>query len=176
MDPRSLPTGPRALVIATFAALTVGFLAGYVLAPRASVPDAPAADGAPHAVGPEEFAQLGMQALEAGDFTTAERYFRRSADLAPDEAAPHTDLAVALMYQERWEEAHGQLEVAAQIAPETPEVYFLQGVVYRDGMNDPARARASWERFLAMVPADSPQAATVQTWLDGLGRGGEATP
>lgn len=164
----AISTGPRTLVIATFLSLSVGFLAGYALAPREVEPVAAAAGNAPHAVGPEEFAQLGMQALEAGDFTTAERYFRRAADMAPDQAGPHADLAVALMYQERWEEAHGQLEVAEQLAPETPEVYFLQGVVYRDGMDDPAQARASWERFLAMVPSDSPQAATVQTWLEGL--------
>ena len=45
----------------------------------------------------------------------------------------HTDLAIALMYQERWAEAQGELEIADHLAPETPEVYFLQGVVYRDG-------------------------------------------
>lgn len=164
----AIQAGPRTVVIATFMSLTVGFLAGYVLAPREPGPEAPAAGNAPHAVGPEEFAQLGMQSLEAGDFTSAERYFRRAADMAPDQAGPHADLAVALMYQERWEEAHGQLEVAERLGPETPEVYFLQGVVYRDGMNDATQARASWERFLAMVPPDSPQAATVQNWLEGL--------
>lgn len=164
----AIHTGPRTLVIATFLSLTVGFLAGYALAPRESDPAAPAAGNAPHAVGPGEFAQLGMQSLEAGDFASAERYFRRATVMSPDEAGPHADLAVALMYQERWEEAHGELEVAEQLAPETPEVYFLQGVVYRDGMNDSTQARASWERFLAIVPPDSPQAATVQTWLEGL--------
>lgn len=164
----TIGTGPRTLVLATFLSLSVGFVAGYGLAPRESQPTSGATGNAPHAVGPEEFAQLGMQSLEAGDFAGAERYFRRAADLAPDEAGPHADLAVALMYQERWEEAHGELARAEQIAPETPEVYFLKGVVYRDGMNDPERARTSWEQFLAMVPADSPQAETVQTWLEGL--------
>ena len=164
----AIRTGPRTLVIATFLSLSIGFLAGYGLAPRQSQPGSGASGNAPHAVGPEEFAQLGVQSLEAGDFAGAERYFRRAADMAPDQAGPHADLAVALMYQERWEEAHGELALAEQIAPETPEVYFLQGVVYRDGMNDSAKARSSWERFLAMVPSDSPQAETVQTWLEGL--------
>jgi len=172
----AVQVGPRTLVIATFLSLTVGFLAGYILAPRESPPTpAEASGGAPHAVGPDEYVQLGMQSLETGDYPAAERYFRRATDMVPEEVAPRTDLAIALMYQERWEEAHGQLEVAGQLAPETPEVYFLQGVVYRDGMNDQTRARAAWERFLAMVPADSPQADTVQTWLDGLGSGGEGT-
>jgi hypothetical protein len=40
--------------------------------------------------------------------------------------------------------------------------------VYRDGLRDRDRAREAWERFLAMVPSDSPQAGTVRGWLDGL--------
>lgn len=163
----TLPSGPRALVVATFVALSVGFVAGYALAPR----DASRSDtaGAPHAIGPEEYAQLGMRALESGDFASAERYLRRATDMAPDNAGAHADLAVALMYQRRWEEAHGELEVAARLSPETPEVYLLQGVVYRDGMGDTAQARVAWEHFLAMVPAGSTQADTVEQWLEGLG-------
>lgn len=171
-----LATGPRAVVIATFLSLSVGFLAGYALAPRESVGLAGATGAAPHAIGAEEYSELGIQSLEAGDFASAERYFQRASELAPESPGPHADLAVALMYQERWEEAHGQLEIASRMAPETPEVYFLQGVVYRDGMNDPARARASWERFLTLVPEDSPQASTVRGWLDGLESAPETTP
>jgi cytochrome c-type biogenesis protein CcmH/NrfG len=168
----AIHAGPRVLVIATFASLTVGFLLGYWLAPRAEEPVAPAAGAAPHAVGPQEYVQLGMQSLEAGDYATAESHFRRAIEMDPESAEAHTDLAVSLMYQERWQDAHGELEVAGQLGPDTAEVYFLQGVVYRDGMSDIARARKAWERFLAMVPANSPQAATVETWLEGLGTDG----
>ena len=169
-----LSSGPRAIVVATFVALTVGFVAGYALAPRGAVPDGDVA--APHAIGQEEYTQLGMQSLESGDFASAERYLRRAADMAPEEAAAHADLAVALMYQRRWREAQGELEVAAQLSPETPEVYLLQGVVYRDGMGDAGRARAAWERFLALVPPGSAQADTVQQWLEGLGSDGGEVP
>jgi cytochrome c-type biogenesis protein CcmH/NrfG len=89
--------------------------------------------------------------------------------MAPESGTAHADLAVSLMYQQRWQDAHGELEIAGELSPDTPEVYFLQGVVYRDGLNDTARARDAWERFLAMVPPDSPQAGTVHTWLEGLG-------
>lgn len=168
-----LPTGPRALVVATFLALSVGFVVGYWMAPRSDMPAPPAANAAPHAVGPGEYSQLGMQSLEAGDFPSAERYFRRATELSPDDAGPHMDLAVSLMYQERWEEAHGELEVAGRLAPEAPEVLFLKGVVYRDGLRDGERAREAWERFLGMVPADSPQASTVRGWLDDLASAAE---
>ena len=168
----AIHSGPRAMVVATFGALTIGFLAGYWLAPRGEQTSRSTASDAPHVVGPDEYAQLGMQSLEAGEFAAAERYFRRVTEMAPESAAAHTDLAVSLMYQRRWEDAHGELEIAGQLAPQTPEVYFLQGVVYRDGMSDISRAREAWERFLAMVPAGSPQADTVEAWLERLGNGG----
>jgi cytochrome c-type biogenesis protein CcmH/NrfG len=154
-------------MVATFVALTVGFVAGYALAPRNAPPQSGPA--APHAIGPQEYAQLGMRFLEDGDFATAESYLRRAVEIAPENAGAHADLAVALMYQRRWQEAHGELETAAQLSPATPEIYLLQGVVYRDGMQDPVRARAAWERFLAMVPPGTSQADTVEQWLEGLG-------
>lgn len=170
----TLSSGPRAIMVASFVALTVGFVAGYALAPRDAAPESGAA--APHSIGPEEYAQLGMQSLEGGDFASAERYLRQAADMAPDDAGAHADLAVALMYQRRWQEAHGELEVAAQLSPETPEVYLLQGVVYRDGLGDAGRARVAWERFLAMAPPGSAQADTVRQWLAVLGSDGGEDP
>lgn len=165
----TLPSGPRAIVIATFVALSVGFVAGYALSPREAAQLPAGAGGAPHAIGPEQYAQLGMRSLESGDFASAERYLREALEMAPENAGAHADLAVALMYQRRWEEAHGELELAARLSPETPEIYLLQGVVYRDGMGDAVQARAAWERFLAMVPPGSAQADTVEQWLKGLG-------
>lgn len=164
----AIHTGPRTLVIATFLALSVGFLVGYWMAPRAETPEPSVANAAPHAVGPGEYSQLGMQSLESGDYPSAERYFRRAAEMSPDDAGPRLDLAVSLMYQERWQEAYDELEAAEELAPEAPEIYFLRGVVYRDGLRDSDGARAAWERFLAMAPADSPQAVTVRGWLEGL--------
>lgn len=168
---------PRDLVVASFLALAVGFAAGWWMG-RESAPGAPetaAVTGeAPHPVGAQEYLQLGMQALGSGDYIEAERRFRRAVDLQPDEAAPHADLAVALMYQERWEEAHGELERARRFDPEMPEIWFLQGVVFRDGRGDTARARESWERFLTMVPEDSPQAVTVRQWLAEIDGGAPA--
>ena len=39
---------------------------------------------------------MAAAALESGDFASAERYLRRAADLAPENAGAHADLAVAL--------------------------------------------------------------------------------
>jgi len=151
----------RAIVIASFVALTAGFLVGYGLAGKERAP----AGEAPHAVGPQEHIQLGMRALGAGDFAAAERLFRGAARRRPRGPAPHTDLAVALMYQQRWQEAAAELELAQALGPDLPEVHFLEGVLARDGLDDAERAGAAWERFLTLVPADAPQAATVRQWL-----------
>ena len=162
-------TGPRTLVLATFVSLTAGFVAGYFLGPRGEAEPSRGADSsAPHAVGPDEYLQLGMQSMESGEYQRAEQYFRRATELVPESAMAHTDLAVSLMYQQRWADAQGELEIADRLAPETPEVYFLQGVVYRDGMRDSTRAREAWQRFLAVAPPDSPQAEMVTSWIEGL--------
>lgn len=154
--------GPRALVLATFAALTVGFMAGYGLAVRGSPGGAPES---PHPVGAEEHRVLGMRALQAGDFAEAERRFREAVGLRPRDPAPHADLAVALMYGGRWEEAERELALARRYGPGRPEVHFLEGILARDALGDTARARAAWRRFLAMVPDSAPQARSVRQWL-----------
>ena len=73
---------------------------------------------APHEVGPQELIQLGMRSLAAGDFAAAERRFRAAAEQRPDDPAPHNDLAVALMYQQRWAEAADALATARALDPQ----------------------------------------------------------
>lgn len=157
---------PKVLVAVTFLALAAGFAAGWWMAGSGALePEA----SPPHAVGAEEHIRLGMRALAAGAFGEAENRFRDAARLAPEDPAPHADLAVALLYQERWEEARGELGLARRYGPDLPEVAFLEGILYRDGLGDTTRAREAWQRFLALVPEDSPQAATVRGWLAELG-------
>lgn len=158
----------RALVLASFVALSVGFGAGYWMGTQAGGDPEETAGGtemAPHPVGAQEYVQLGMSALSTGQFGEAERRFRQALERAPNDPDVRTDLAVSLMYQERWEEASEQIEAAKESAPEMPEVYFLEGIVYRDARADTARAREAWNRFLELVPPDTPQAETVRGWL-----------
>lgn len=165
----------RPLVLATFLAMSAGFAGGYWLAGQDS---GPASEGvAPHEVGPQELIQLGMQSLAAGDFAAAERRFRAAAEQQPEDPAPHTDLAVALIYQERWVEAAAALATARRLDPALPEIPFLEGLLQRDGFGDLPAARAAWERFLTLVPAETPQAVMVREWLATLeGTGAGAVP
>lgn len=158
------PIGPRLLVAVSFVTLSLGFVVGLFVG-REEGSGEPGA--APHPVGAEEHARLGMQALAAGDMVEAERRFREAVALRPAEPGPRVDLAVALMSQSRWEEADRELAEAKRLAPEMPAVWFLEGWVARDGLGDTLRARRVWERFLELAPADAPQAAEVRRWLSG---------
>ncbi|HWC06973.1 MAG TPA: tetratricopeptide repeat protein [Gemmatimonadota bacterium] len=162
MSGRSI--GPGLLVLVSFLTLSLGFLVGVRLG-RDEEAGGPVA--APHPVGAEEHARLGMQALAAGDMVEAERRFREAVALRPAEPGPRVDLAVALMSQGRWEEADRELAQAKGLAPDLPAIWFLEGWVARDGFGDTLRARRVWERFLELAPPDAPQAAEVRRWLSG---------
>ena len=69
------------------------------------------------------------------------------------------------MLQGRWQEAHAELEQALRLDPQSPEAWFLTGMIWRDGFGDTTRAREAWHRFLALVPEASPQAVTIREWL-----------
>ncbi|HUP00343.1 MAG TPA: tetratricopeptide repeat protein [Gemmatimonadota bacterium] len=155
---------PRALVIVSFAALTVGFLAGYGLGVRGEGSD----PEAPHPVGAQEYVDLGMRDLQAGDFESAESHFRSAAQLRPEDPVPRVNLALALLYQRRWRDADRELELARRRGRDLPEIHFLEGLLARDGLADTVRARAAWRRFLALVPADAPQAGIVREFLDAM--------
>ena len=156
----------RELVAVSFVTLSAGFVAGWWLGGQEA---ASGPGGAPHAVGPDEHAGLGTQALQAGDLVTAEQHFRAAAELDPESSRSHSDLAAVLLLGGRWDEARTEIDRARELDPDSPDAWFLTGMLWRDGYGDTLRARQSWERFLELVPPDSPQAATIREWIAGLG-------
>jgi tetratricopeptide (TPR) repeat protein len=154
--------GPGLLVAVSFVTLSLGYVVGL----RMGQDEGSTGPGpAPHPIGAEEHARLGMQALAAGDMVEAERRFRDAIALRPAEPGPRVDLAVVLMSQGRWEEADRELAEAKRMAPDLPAIWFLEGWIARDGLADTLRARRVWERFLELAPADAPQAAEIRRWL-----------
>lgn len=162
----------KVVVAISFVALTLGFVAGSLVGSGSDRSSPEAAGGAPHAVGIQEYVQLGVQALDQGDPATAERYFRSAVALAPSAPGPRGDLAVSLMAQGRWEEADRELSEAQRLGPDRPELYFVEGVMARDGLADTARARTAWTRFLELAPEGSQDTDLVQEWLSGQGEAG----
>lgn len=168
----TLAARPRELVMVSFLTLSAGFAAGWWFARQDT--GAGEGTGAPHAVGAAEHLELGTLSLEAGDLASAERHFRDAAALDPGSGRARADLGAVLMLQGRFDEARAELDAALEVDPESPEVWFLSGMLWRDGFGDTTRAREAWERFLTLMPPDSPQAATVRGWLAELG--GPALP
>lgn len=169
-----LSARPGEIAVVSFVALSIGFVAGWWLAPQdpAAEPETVTPQsGAPHPVGADDHIQLGLNALAAGDFEEAELRFRRAEELRPDDPSPHANLAVALLYQGEWEEAEAEVEEARELGPEMPQLDFLEGIIARDGFADTTRAREAWSRYLERVPEDSPQSETVRAWLDSLETG-----
>ncbi len=167
-----LASRPRELALASFVALSLGFAAGWWLARQDSgsgqVMTGAGGEVAPHPVGASEYLQLGGSAMESGDLGTAERYFRRAVELEPGSAIAHANLGAVFLLLGRWDEASEELKTAREADPESPDAWFLTGMLRRDGYGDPAGARQAWGRFLELTPPESPQANTVREWIAAL--------
>ena len=155
---------PRLVVVASFASLGLGFLAGYQL--RGGRSESAGVSRAPHQVGVEEYLQLGLQSLEAGDYAEAERRFRQAVDLNPQDPNSRLDLAMSLMSQGDWAAADRELGEAKRLAPSMPAVWFLEGWLARNGFGDTLRMRTAWGRFLELAPPDAPQTAEIRRLLE----------
>src|SRR5262249_50983758 len=66
-----------------------------------------------------------------GKFEEAEKAFRESITLKPDDADSHRSLAQLMGSQQRYGEADDELVEAARLDPDDPETFNLMGEVYR---------------------------------------------
>ncbi|GFE77606.1 MULTISPECIES: tetratricopeptide repeat protein [Novosphingobium] len=96
----------------------------------------------------------------------------RTAD--PDNAQAWLLSATLSRREKKLIEAQTQIEKAAQLAPQDPEVGLEAGVIAVLGGRDEA-ARRSWNAVLAMG-ADTPSAATAKEYLAQLGPEGAPKP
>jgi predicted AlkP superfamily phosphohydrolase/phosphomutase/Flp pilus assembly protein TadD len=136
--PLDLPDGPR--TVATFET-------GAAVADAA--PEAPAVDAAVvehlkslgylETTSPRGDRTLANLAFEAGRYAEAAATYESLVREKPDDASLRASLAGALGALGRLDEAHAQLEVAAKLAPLSPEVHHNLGVVLeRQGKRDEA--------------------------------------
>ena len=92
------------------------------------------------------------------------REVQQAFTLDPTNVNVSTDLATALYYAGRADEALAQFDRSLAIDPKHGQTLFNVGIVKRDGRNDPKGAIAAWERLLTSVPA-YPEAARVRTMI-----------
>ncbi|WP_411820239.1 c-type cytochrome biogenesis protein CcmI [Hyphococcus formosus] len=106
--------------------------------------------------------------------------YRDSADayanaikLAPEDVALSLGRAEALLTVLRSEnkpidaETKAAIDKVSELSPEHPFALYFQGLAASQS-GDKARARSYWERLLATMPADAPEAASVRSMIESL--------
>jgi tetratricopeptide (TPR) repeat protein len=78
---------------------------------------------------------------------------RRRLSRAPEDRPTRLVEAALLVALERPKEAEHELNTLVRTKPADPQPYLALGKLYRDGYHDAARARAMFEKFLALAPA-----------------------
>jgi cytochrome c-type biogenesis protein CcmH len=158
-------------------------------APQAVVASAQAAPGARHSVTPEQIQQMVAALAErlkaqpadqegwlmlGRSYTALQRYrdaataFRRAADLGPPDAGVLADLAdVTGMAQGKRlaGEPARLVQQALDVDPRHVKALALAGSVAFEA-RDYGAARGYWQRLVAVVPAESPMARSVQNSID----------
>src|SRR5271168_2169940 len=72
----------------------------------------------------------GVQAMEDGQLTVAEKDFRTVIALDPRSAAAHVNLGVAYMREKRWDDALVELGTAQSLSPHEPGIPLNIGLAH----------------------------------------------
>jgi cytochrome c-type biogenesis protein CcmH/NrfG len=191
--PSSGWTGREAYLLAVVCLLT-GLAIGYFIrgssAPTVSAASAPAAPTSaatvnPAAMGgdvdlqaaplkmalttePRNFdllVQLGNLYYDKRVFATAIDYYRRALEVKPNDVDVRTDLGTAYWYSGFPEKAIAEYKESLKVDPGHAQTLFNMGVVYKDGLKDPAAAVAAWEKLLKLHP-DHPDRVRIQGMIE----------
>jgi cytochrome c-type biogenesis protein CcmH/NrfG len=193
--PTSTWTAREAYLLAVVC-LVVGLALGYMLrgssAPVVSAASAPAAAPSTPAANPAAPAgDVGLQAaplkvalaadpknvdllVQLGNlyydkrvFATAIDYYQRALELRPNEVNVRTDLGTAYWYSGLPQKAIEEYKRSLQVDPGHAQTLFNMGVVYKEGLKDPAAAVAAWEKLLKLHP-DYPGRERIQGMIEEL--------
>jgi tetratricopeptide (TPR) repeat protein len=103
----------------------------------------------PDTVGP--YIELGAAALTNGDFTLAEKTFRKVVTMSPELALGRTNLGAALASLEQYDESIEQLRRAVELDPQHPDAYYNLGIALtRTGQT--SEAIAQYETAIRLRP------------------------
>jgi len=109
---------------------------------------------------------LAVVALNLGDTATAVQAAEASVLSDPLSASAHRVFASALVQRDFPADAAEELETYLQLKPEDADVHLALAGLYANKLAEPTRARAHYERVLALRP-QHPQAGQVRAWLAG---------
>jgi predicted Zn-dependent protease len=119
--------------------------------------------------------QIAFEQLKQGQYAEALALAQRAVELAPNLFAARNCLGRALLELGEVDRAVEELEIAARLAPDSPETFFSLARAYakKGRAEDAARARAT---FLKLErPAHRPHGTRVG-WRNAAGGGGAAAP
>jgi len=94
---------------------------------------------------PAALCGLGAVALHVGDLTNAEMLFRKAAENAPQLATPSRCLAALYLNQGRLPKARRIIEKARALAPDDPDLAFLEATVHQKAGQPAAQEKAMTE-------------------------------
>ncbi len=157
-----LVAGDRAGAEARFADGSDAWDAGNRLGALAAYRQAVAADPTFY---PAQY-NLAVVAMNLGDTATAVQAAEASVLSDPLSASAHRVFAAALVQRDFPADAAEELETFLQLQPDDADVHLAVAGLYANKLGEPTRARAHYERVLALRP-QHPQAAQVSAWLAG---------
>ncbi|HET7842014.1 MAG TPA: tetratricopeptide repeat protein [Terriglobia bacterium] len=100
----------------------------------------------------ELLVQLGNLYYDKQAYAPAIEYYRRALELRPNEVNVRTDLGTAYWYTGLPQNAIAEYQKSLQTDPGHEQTLFNMGVVYKDGLKDPSKAIAAWEKLLKLHP------------------------
>lgn len=96
--------------------------------------------------------QLGNLYYDKQVYAPAIDYYGRALELRPGDVNVRTDLGTAYWYAGFPQKAITEYKKSLQVDAGHSQTLFNMGVVYRDGLKDPADAIATWEKLLKLHP------------------------
>ena len=107
---------------------------------------------------------LAQAAIAQGNGPVALRAAETATLLRPNDLNAHYQFAVALQQSRHPQDAVAELEHLATLQPTDASTHFGAALIYANDLQEPERARAHYDKVLALDPAH-PQAAAIRRWL-----------
>ena len=100
---------------------------------------------------------VGVGWLEQFNYGNAAERFSAAVRTSPDNGIFHFNLALALLYDNKFDDAEREAQAAARLLPSAPQPQYVLGLIAK-AQNRADDAAADFERVLAIDPSDAPTA------------------
>jgi len=172
-------------------ALLVGLIGGYLvfsISGRGKAPTSPGGGITPGAGSPVDYqqriaeaekllaqdpknlnawVQLGNDYFDTGQAQQAVNAYGKALELDPKNPNILTDQGIMYKQLGWYDKALANFEKAQQIDPKHQQSLVNMGVVYAENLNQPEKARKTWERAIEIDPSSS-ASQQLKLWLEQL--------